>query len=259
MLPTEWKRLQKAKLEKTKLQPHKKISNNFIESAIKNNTVGAIKTVYYLAALIEKMEQFLPGQETGLLKLDIDTRDMLKFTGLALPDIKRNLKAMQETSITFINEEENWEEGINLLPYYKFIYGKNKIEVQIFQKVAVLIVDVKRNYTRIDTRSLMRLKSKHTLRMLPLLLKIENYGKDVAKRKRMELDDLNSFFDTSYKNLYDIERKILAPVKEELDLNSKITFLYEVNFIQLDKGRPKAHNIIIDVIDNSGMSSELLK
>jgi plasmid replication initiation protein len=252
MLPSEWKRLQKAKIEKTKLQPHKKISNNFIESAIRNNTVGAIKTVYYLAALIEKMEQFSQGQELGLLKLDIDTRDMLKFTELTLPDIRRNLKAMQETSITFINEEEDWEEGINLLPYYKFIYGKNKIEVQIFQKVANLIVDVKKDYTMIDTRSLMRLKSKHTLRMLPLLRKIESYSKDVAKRKRMELEDFNQFFGTSYKNLYDVERKILLPVKEELDLNSRITFLYEVNFIQLEKGRPKAHNITIDLIDNSG-------
>jgi len=253
MLPSEWKRLQKEKLEKAKLQPHKRISNNFIENAIQNNTVGAIKTVYYLAALIEKIDQFSQGQELGLLKLDIDTREMLKFTELSLPEIRRNLKAMQETSITFINEEEDWEEGINLLPYYKFIYGKNKIEVQIFKKIADLIIDVKKNYTMIDTRSLMRLKSKHTLRMLPLLRKIENYSKDVAKRKKMELDDFNQFFGTSYKKLSDVQRFILDPVKEELDLNSKISFIYEVNFIQLEKGRPKAHNITIDVIDNSGI------
>jgi plasmid replication initiation protein len=252
MTPREFKRQQLAKLESRKLQPHKKISNNFIDNVINKNTVGAIKTVYYLAALLESMQQLAPGEQLNLSKIEIDTRDMLKFTELTLPEIRRNLKAMQETSITFINEEEETEEGINLLPYYKFVYGKNRIEIQLFNKIANLIIDVKKDYTRIDTRSLMRLKSKHTLRMLPLLRKIENYGKDIPKRKKFELEDLNDFFGTNYKKIAEIERKILAPVKEELDLNSKITFLYEVNFIQLDKGRPKAHNITIDMIDNSG-------
>lgn len=77
------------------------------------------------------------------------------------------------------------------------------------------------------------------------------YDKDIPKRKKFELEDFNDFFGTSYKKLSDVQRFILEPVKEELDLNSKITFLYEVNFIQLDKGRPKSHNITIDVVDNS--------
>ena len=103
----------------------------------------------------------------------------------------------------------------------------------------------------IDTRALMRLKSKHTLKMLPLLMKISNYSPNVGKRKRMDLDDFNSFFGTSYKRLQDIERFILKPVQEELNLNSKLTFIYELNYVQIDLGRPKADNITIDVVDNS--------
>lgn len=252
MTPRELKQLQKEKLENQKLQPHKKISNNFIDATIKNNTVGALKTIYYISALIEKIEQLETIGDLNLLKLDIDTRDMLKFTELSLPDIKRNLKSMQETSITFLNQELQEEEGINLLPYYKFIYGKNRIEIQIFKKIANLIVEVKQNYTMIDTKALMRLKSKHTLKMLPLLMKINNYSPNVGKRKTMDLDDFNAFFGTSYKRLQDIERFILKPVQEELNLNSKLSFIYELNFIQIDLGRPKAHNITIDLKDNSG-------
>ncbi len=252
MTPRELKKLQKEKLEKQKLQPHKRISNNFIDATIKNNTIGALKTIYYISALIEKIEQFETIDDLNLLQLDIDAKDMLKFTELTLPEIKRNLKSMQETSITFVNEELEEEEGINLLPYYKFIYGKNKIEIKIFKKIANLIIEVKQNYTMIDTRALMRLKSKHTLKMLPLLMKINNYSSNAGKRKTMDLDDFNSFFGTSYKRLQDIERFILKPIQEELNLNSKLTFIYELNYIQIDLGRPKAHTITIDIIDNSG-------
>lgn len=248
MLPTEWKRKEALKLKEQKIKVHQKINNNFIENAIYKNSVGAIKTLYYLAAIIEKMEQFT--KENELLKINIETKQMLKYTGLTMPEIRRNIKAMQETSITFINEKEEWEEGISLLPYYKFIYGKNKIQLKIFHKIAKMIVEVKKNYTMIDTRLLMTLKSKHSLRMLPLLQKIMNYSDNVGKRKKFELEDLNAFFGTKYKTLYDIERKILKPVKEELDISSKISFIYEINFIQLEKGRPKAHNITIDLISN---------
>lgn len=258
MLPTEWKRKQAEKLKNQKIQPHRKISNTFIESAIQKSSLSALKTIYYLASIIEKMEEFAPGQQKSMLKLKIETPQMLKFTELKVPDIRRNLKKMQETSITFINEKDEIEEGISLIPYYKFIYGKGKIEIEIYQKIANLIVDVKRNYSMIDTKELMNLKNKHSLKMLPLIFRISQYDKDVPKRKKMELDDLNEFFGTKYKNLTDIERNILTPVKAELDTNSKLSFKFDINYVQIGVGRPKASNIIIDVITRKSYQPNLV-
>ena len=104
----------------------------------------------------------------------------------------------------------------------------------------------------------MQLKSKHSLRLLPLLQKIANYDEHIGKRKRMTLEELNEFFGTKYKRFAEIERRILFPAKEELDNNSNLTFVYEVNFIQLDKGRPKAHNITIDVVERNQYQGKLI-
>jgi plasmid replication initiation protein len=175
---------------------------------------------------------------------------MLKYTDMALPDIRRNLKAMQETSISFINEEEEIEEGINLLPLYKFIYGKHQVKISLFVQIAKMIVDVKKNYTFINTKELMSLKNKHSLRLLPLLNTIANYDIDVGKRKRITLEELNEFFGTKYKRFIEIEKKILIPVKEELDNNSKLSFVYDINFESLGKGRPRAKDVTIDVVEN---------
>jgi len=258
MLPSKWKKQQAEKLANQKVKIHRKISNTFIENAIQKNTLSALKTIYYLASIIEELDEFEIGSEQGMLKIALDRQRMIKYTELLLPEIRRNLKAMQETSITFINEEEEWEEGISLLPYYKFMYGKGKIHIEIYQKIANLIVEVKSNYTMLNTKQLMSLKSKHSLRLLPLLYKISNYSDNVGKRTKMDLEDFNAFFGTKYKNLYEIERKILIPVKEELDSNSSLTFTYEVNFIQLNKGRPKAHNITIDIVERNSYQGKLL-
>ena len=249
--PENLAKLKKQKLEASKkTKVHRKISNTFIESAIQRNTVGALKTIYYLASAIETINDLDRMDSDKLLTIKFDTRDMLKYTGMSLPEIKRNVKAMQQTSITFIDEENNTETGISLLPYYQFVYGKHKIEVKIFVKIARQIIDVKRNYSMIDTRSLMKFKSKHTLRLLPVLYRISQYSENVAKRKTFELHELNALFGTNYKRLTDIDKFVLRKVKEELDAHSKLSFIYETNFDYFDAGRPKAISITIDVVEN---------
>lgn len=249
-MPHELKKLKAQQLAEQKIRPHQKISNSFIENVIAKNNASAIKTVYYLASILEKMDLSTKNDEE-LLNIVIDTKQMLKYTEMNLPEIKRNIKAMQETSITFVDEVQDIIEGMSLLPRYKIIPGKHRIEIDLYSKIGKMIIDVKKNYTFINTKTLMNLKSKHSLRLLPLLNKINQYDENVAKRKKCDLEYLNSLFGTNYKRFQDIDRFILAGVKEELDMNSKLTFLYEINFDSFDIGRPKATSITIDVIDNS--------
>lgn len=255
MTPREFKRQKLAKLQEQKAKPHQKISNTFIQSAIHKNTAGALKTVFYLASLLEKNDVDF---EVDLNTLEIDLRQMLKYTGLTVKEIRNNLKSMQETSISFINEKEKEELMINLLPYIDFKWGKKHIEIKLFSKISKLIIDVKNNYTFLDTSTLMGLKNKHSLRLLPVLNLISGYDDNVAKRKVYTLSDLNDLFGTAYKNLHDISRKILAPVKEELDSSSKLSFIYEINFDNLGKGRPKATSIVIDVITKNTYQKKLI-
>jgi len=251
MIPTPENiaKIKKQKLEKSKIVVHPKVSNTFIESAIQKNTVGTLKTIYYLASSVENLN-LTEYQDNKTLTIRFDTREMLKYTQLKLPDIKRNIKRMQETSITFYSDDGDIEEGMSLLPYYKFIYGKHTIEIQLYVKIAKLIVDVKRNYSMIDTSQLMKMKSKHTLKLLPLLMRISQYSEDVGKRKTLTLGELNSFFGVNYKKLSQLELHILKPVKEELDAHSKLSFVYETNYDYFDAGRPKAISITIDVVEN---------
>jgi plasmid replication initiation protein len=249
MTIAEWERRQKEEIEKQKLKPLQKISNNFLDNTLYKSSASAIKTIYYLSSIIEKMDQLLQSKhDESLFSIQIDAKQMLKYTGMSLPEIRRNIKAMQRTSITFIDEKQKIEKGLSLLPKYEIMYGKSKIEINIFVKIAKMIVEVKKNYTFINTKDIMQLKSKHSLRMLPLLHKIANYDEHVAKRKTMTLLELNEFFGTKYKNLSEIERKILILIQQELNEISNLTFIYEINFINLGIGRPKSYDITIDVI-----------
>lgn len=251
MIPTKENiaKMKRENYKKSKVTVHNKISNTFIESAIKNNTETALKTIFFIASGIENLN-LNEYEDNKTITIRIDTKEMLKYTGLTLPTIKRNIVAMQETSITFYDEANKIQEGMSLLPYYKFVFGKNSVEIQLYVKIAKLIIDVKRNYSMINTAQLMKMKSKHTLKLLPLLQRISQYSEGTAKRKTMTLGEMNSFFGTNYVKFNDIERKILKPVQDELTSNSSLTFVYETDYDHFDAGRPKAISITIDVVEN---------
>ncbi|WP_265605431.1 hypothetical protein, partial [Campylobacter jejuni] len=52
--------------------------------------------------------------------------------------------------------------------------------------------------TFLNTKLLMDIKNKNTLRMAPLLYEINGYDKHTGKRKRMDLDVLIYFFVSTY-------------------------------------------------------------
>jgi len=243
MTMAEWKERQKEEREKEKITPRKKISNNFIDNTINKSNGNAIKTIFYLATILEEFDF-----DKQIDTVRVDMKEMFKYSKMTSQEIKNNLDAMQETSITFINEVEKWEEKIVLVPRIEIFYGDNCVEIDLYSKIAKLIIEVKKNYTYIDTKVLMSLKSKHTLRMLPLLEKIKGYDSHIGKRKRMSLDALNDFFGTKYQRIPDIERKILKPAKKELDNSPTLTFIYKSNMECIGRGRPKATSVTIDLV-----------
>ena len=252
MTVNEWKKLQAEKLNEQKIKPIQKVSNSFIDSTLHKSNLPALKTIYYLSTILDKFDH---NQELDTLTVDL--REMLKYTELTAKDIRNNLRSMQETSITFVDEKQKTETFITLIPYIEFQWGKNKIIVKLFSKIAKLIIDAVGQYSFIDTKQLMRLQNKHSLKLLPILFKLSQYSPNVAKRVYYELDELNDLFGTKYKRLVEIARYILAPAKEELDAESKLSFVYEIDYINLGQGRPKANKITIDLVQQKNPQGKL--
>lgn len=252
MIPSK-KNIEKLQAKKRNVKPkvHQKISNSFIENAISNSNINALKTIYYLSTILQ--DEDLEGKDPkSLMTIKIDKREMLKFTESSASGIIKTIDQLQKTNITFLDEENKLQEGMSLLPYYGFIANKNTVEIKLFIRITSLIIDVKRKYTNINVKDLMKLKSPHTLRFLAFLNRISQYDKDIPKRKSLTLDELNLFFGTNYKKWNSIEAKILKPIQDELNNISDLSFIYESNFEALGRGRPKFKDVTIDLIKKIG-------
>ncbi len=241
MTPLQYKKQQLAKENKNNTS----VSNALVESFVNKNNVVALKILFYIS------KGKLDPQETELVKFKIDCKNLCSYCNIDMQTLRRNLKQMTETSLTFV-EEGKYEEYISVIPKVKNVYGGH-IEFSMFNKVLKLIQEVENKFTVIDLTNLMKLKSKHSIKMIQLLEMIQGFSKNVAKRKYYSLEELNGLFGTKYKTLYEFERRILKNTKAELDEVSNLTFTYSKKMDKEDigtAGRPKAIGLYIELLDN---------
>lgn len=248
MMPYELEELQ----AKEKITPQKKIANNFIQNVITSNTESALKIVWYLASIFNKCDM-----KNDINTFEVHEKDIEKQTNLDIRTIRRNLKAMMKTTVTFVDEEKKVDKHRQLIPGLDIQYD-GTIKIDVYTVVAKMIIEVvHENTTFINIPQLLKLNNKHSIRLLPLLETISKYDDTVKKQKTVDLKWCNSFFGTSYKALKYIDTKILSKVKEELDNNSTLTFTYKCNKRPIGKGRPAIVDITITPKANNNYQSTI--
>ena len=86
---------------------------------------------------------------------------------------------------------------------------------------------------------------------------IRDSSKGYARKKTYTLEELNLLFGTNYTRFKDFERKILIPVQDEINQESKLTFFYDFNFEQVGLGRPKIKELVIYLKNNEARQLKL--
>lgn len=221
-----------------------KIENNFIEGFLINNDTLVIKILFYLSKTNNLVDR---GLEFSKFSLNI--KEMIEFCNIDRKTLIRKLNRLQETSIKIVDSEDKLI-SVSLLPKYEIDYSTNNLIFSIENNIRDMVIQVERSYTIIDTQNLMKLHYKHSLKMIQLLEKFEGYSENIGKRGHFTLEELNLLFGVNYKNCYSFERKILIPCKEELDNESKLSFVYHTKKDLMGKGRPKSVGFTIDLVDN---------
>ena len=239
-----------------------KVSNSLVESFVSRSNAVALKMLFYIAKQRHK-----ESGEITTFALSLD--DFADYCNLDHRTIRDNIKAMQRTSVTFVDYDskgrKKLEEHIVLVPRAKYEYTAKTIEITMFKKILDLIVEVEERFTTIDVKNVMELESKYSIRMTMILEQIfgfkgtpENW--DVKQQKTFSLDDLNDMFDTKYKRFADFERNILKPTKAEMDDKSEISFEFIINKdypSRIKRGRPKAVSCTITLKQNKNRQRRL--
>jgi len=229
------------------------ISNPFLEAFVKNNDLVSFKVLLYIAkAKIDATVAIEKLEDKQTYKIPLNLMGISKYLNLDIRTIRNAISKLNSTSINYrrIVDGKDKETFINLLPAGEINYTDDTLDVWVFGELLKQIYATTK-YSYVQAKNFIQLTSKHSIRMLLLLERINNFGENVPKRKRYELDELNKMFGTRWKTYSDFEKKVLIPAKKDLDTHSAMSFEYIKNKEKIKlKGRARIVAITIDLIKN---------
>ena len=229
------------------------ISNPFLEAFTRNNDLVSFKVLLYIAkAKIDKTIDIKKLEDKQTYKVQLKLVNISKYLKLDIRTIRNAISRLNSTSINYrrIVEGKDKETFINLLPAGEINYTDDTLDVWVFGELLKQIYATTR-YSYVQTKNFIELTSKHSIRMLLLLERINNFSENTAKRKRYDLDGLNNIFGTKSKTYSDFEKRVLKPAKKDLDNYSNISFDYLKNKDKIKtRGRARIVGITINLIKN---------
>jgi len=215
----------------------------FLAFIQKNNLIGL-----KLCLIMSGAKSQIKYDENNAVRFNVDM--LCDVMNTSRKELSTNLKKTVDVHFTYTNSEG----GLGYttpIHSYEYVNRNKEVLIEVSSKAKSLFTELGKGqyaFSSANANNLMSLQHKHSLKMQLLLELINNFDDDIAKRKRYDLDELNGYFGTKYKRYIDLERRILKPVKEEIDSNSTLTFDYFLNDEASGTGRPKIKEVVIDLI-----------
>ena len=220
-----------------------RLANSLFQAFIRNNNLVGLKICLVLSGAKNVIHY------DDELQATFDIKSLCDVMNVTRKELSTNLKKVLKVHFTYADDE-----GVGAtVPIHSYKYKSNNKQVVIgvsapAKKLFTELGKGGYSFSKANAKNLMNLQHKHSLRMQLLLEQINDFSKDVAKRRKFTLEELNGYFDVKYATYYEFERKILKKVKEEIDSNSTLTFDYHFNDEVSGTGRPKIKEVVIDLI-----------
>jgi plasmid replication initiation protein len=243
-----------------------KVDNRVLEAFFKKSNITAFKTLLYIGRSgLDKVVDLDKLDDDTLYTVPIRIRSLSEYYDLDSRTIRDSLYALNQTSINYrrIEHGKDVETFMNILPKAKINYSDETFDCYVFGEVLKLVYALTDSgFSKVNVKNFIRIKGKHTARMLLLIERIGQYEKRnehnidiMPKRQHYDLKELNKMFGTKYKSYQEFIRAVLVPAKEELDTHSSLSFEYKaikerVGKTAKSRGRTPITSITIDVIKN---------
>lgn len=98
------------------------------------------------------------------------------------------------------------------------------VDLEFSHKLIPYLLQLKERFTRYQLRNILYLKSKYGIRLYELMKQYERIGK-----REFKLDHLKKilFIEGQYERMYDLERFVLRPAKDEINKHTDLVVDYE--------------------------------
>jgi plasmid replication initiation protein len=192
-------------------------ANQLIEARYDLN-LNEQKIILYAASKIDREQDYF-----NYIELDINEfAKLLDTKGKRYEEIRNIVRELRKKEVIINTDDKEYISG--WLSSITFCKNTGKIKLRFDDDLMPYLLQLKKRFTRYQLKNILYLKSKYSIRIYELLKQYESIGK-----REFELQKLKKmlFIENQYNRIYDLERFVLSPAKEEINKYTDILIDYE--------------------------------
>lgn len=192
-------------------------ANQLVEARYDLN-LNEQKVILYAASKLDREQNHF-----NYIELDINEfTELLDTKGKRYDEIRAITRELRKKEVIINTDDKEYIVGwVSSITFYK---NTGKIKLRFDDDLIPYLLQLKKKFTRYQLKNILYLKSKYSIRIYELLKQYENIGK-----REFELQELKKilFIENQYNRVYDLERFVLVPAKEEINKHTDILIDYE--------------------------------
>lgn len=215
-----------------------KKANKLIEDGRYTLAANQQKIIFILISLVR--------EDRDIYKLPITyLKQVLNLKGESIyRDLDRLIEGIKEPFKIKKKDSYLWVYWVSSIEYFQ---KKGEIEFEISDKLKPYIIGLNEKYTIFQIETIMKFKSKYSIRLYELLLQYKKIATRFFTIKRLkEILELTGI----YKRYHDFKKRVILPTQREMEEYADIKFEFE----EVKKNK-KVHAIKFYISDNKGVKS----
>lgn len=199
-------------------------SNDLIRKSKHNYTPQQQKLLFYLISKIKT-------DETKFKKEQFDFTEFFEVCGIdsksgqQYENIKFYLEELSNKSMWLkLDPNGTVESLVRWIDDVEIDDTNKTISFKLSDKLAPLLLELKRNFTKFNLVWTLRMKSKFSPRLYEFLKSYENMHEDII----VDLETLKDRIGTTYQKWYDIKRYCIEPAIKEINSQTDISVIYDI-------------------------------
>jgi len=183
--------------------------------------------------------------EMYVLVTKLNVAETAKYLNIDKRTIRKVIQSLQKVIITHVDLDKKTKTDTQVIGRARYVNDEQEVQIMINDEMGKYLKDMSVNYTQLNLKEIVTLKSQYSIRIYQLARKLQNIKPPYTKAITYTLEEFQKMIGSNYPTWQKLKTNVLEPSKKELIKNTRLWIDFEpIKESKGNKGgRPKVTKI----------------
>jgi len=183
--------------------------------------------------------------EMYVLVTKLNIAETAKYLDIDKRTIRKVIQSLQKVIITHKDLDKKTKTDTQVIGKARYTEDESEAEIMVNDEMAKYLENLSANYTQLNLKEIVTLKSQYSIRIYQLARKLQNIKEPRIKEITYTLEEFQKMIGSKYPTWQDLKKRVIEPSKREINNNTRVWIDFKPikEESQNKSGRPRVTKI----------------